>query len=482
MANAESNQGGIDRRLQGVLALSWLAAFTPILDLDIVTTALPRIGLAFGVGASDLAWVVNAYIISFAVSILAVGRIGDATGRRRVLAGGGVLFALATAGAALAPSLPALLAMRALQGLGGSAMLTTSLATVSAAFEGPLRARALGLYFSGGALGGVAGPVVGGMLVTAFGWRAMFAVQVPLAVAVAVLAIAVLPESRGRARSLDLPGLALAGFAVLGLNVALLGARDWGWLSPPSVVAFAAALVGIIAFIARERTARDPAVRLQVFRNRRFVAASIVGAATWFAILAASVQIPIQLQQGRGLDPAATGWLLLPWSLAAFLAFPRVGALVPRLGEGRLMFGGLALVAAMLVLLAALDASSPWWVLMPIVAVLGLAMAASIVTSAAVAVGEFSAEEAGVASGVFNSIRQLGSVLGVAVPAAVFDIAAGGRFVGDQVFDGTRAALGLAAILVALAAFSAARMFVAHARAAGLAPASDGQSAPATSG
>lgn len=482
MANAESNQGGIDRRLQGVLALAWLAAFTPILDLDIVTTALPRIGLAFGVGASDLAWVVNAYIISFAISILAVGRIGDTAGRRRVLAGGAVLFALATAGAALAPNLPALLTMRALQGLGGSAMLTTSLAIVSASFEGPLRARALGLYFSGGALGGVAGPVVGGMLVSAFGWRAMFAVQVLLAVGVAVLAIAVVPESRTRARSLDLPGLALAGLAVLGLNVALLGARDWGWFSPPSAVVFAVAVVGILGFVARERTARDPAVRLQVFRNRRFVAASIVGAATWFSILAASVQVPIQLQQGRGFDPAATGWLLLSWSLAAFLAFPRVGALVPRLGERRVMFGSLALVAAMLVLLAALDGSSPLWVVVPIMTFLGLAMAASIVTSAAVAVGEFSAEEAGVASGVFNSIRQLGSVLGVALPAAVFDAAAGGRFVGDEVFDGTRAALGLAAILVGLAAFGAARFFTVHARASRPVPANDVHSAPATPG
>jgi MFS family permease len=184
----------IDRRLRGVLALSWLAAFTPILDLDVVTTALPRIGLAFGVGASELAWVVNAYIITFAISILAVGSIGDAIGRRRVLVGGAALFGLATAGAAMAPNLPVLLAMRALQGLGGSAMLTTSLAVVSTSFEGPVRARALGLYFSGGALGGVLGPVVGGVLVSAFGWRAMFAVQIPLAIRVALLALAVLPE------------------------------------------------------------------------------------------------------------------------------------------------------------------------------------------------------------------------------------------------------------------------------------------------
>lgn len=449
---------GIDGRLRGVLALSWLAAFTPVLDLDIVTTALPRIGLAFGVGASDLAWVVNAYIISFAISILAVGRIGDAIGRRRVLVGGAALFALATAGAAMAPDLPVLLAMRALQGIGGSAMLTTSLAVVSASFEGPLRARALGLYFSGGAFGGVLGPVVGGILVSAFGWRTMFAVQIPLAVGVAALALAALPETRSRARSLDLPGLALAGIGVLGLNVALLGAHDWGWLSPQSLAAWSVAFVGMVGFVARERMAREPAVRLAVFRNRRFVAASIVGAATWFSILALSVQLPIQLQQGRGLDPAATGWLLLAWSVAAFVAFPRIGALVPRVGERRLMLGSLGLTTSMIALLAAFDGTIPLLAIVPILAVVGFTMAASIVTSAAAAVGEFPSEEAGMASGVFNSIRQLGSVLGVAVPAAAYDLAAAGRFAGDAVFDGTRVALGLAALVVALGAIAATRL------------------------
>jgi len=449
---------GIDRRLGGILALAWLAAFTPILDLDIVTVALPRVGRAFDAGASDVAWVVNAYVIAFAISILAVGRIGDAVGRRRVLVGGALLFALATAGAAAAPSMPALLAMRALQGFGGSAMLTTSLALVSASFEGPVRARALGLYFSGGALGGVVGPVAGGLLVSAFGWRAMFAVQVPLAVAVAGLALAVLPEAVGRRRSLDLPGLALGAVGLLGVNVALLGANEWGWLSAPSAVAWLVAAGGIAGFVVRERVAHEPAVRLTVFRNRRFVGASLVGAAAWFSILAVSVQAPILLQQGRGLDPAATGWLLLPWALSAFIAFPRIGALVPRFGERPLMIGGLALTAVMVVVLAGFDGTSPLWLIVPIGALLGVATAATIVTSAAVAVGEFPPEEAGVASGVFNSIRQVGSALGVALPAAAYDLAAGGRFSGAPVFDGTRGALVLAATMLLLAAAGATRL------------------------
>lgn len=465
-AAAASPGGDRDRRLRGVLALSWLAAFTPILDLDVVTTALPRIGLAFGTSASHLAWVVNAYIIAFAISILAVGRIGDALGRRRVLAGGALLFALATAGAALAPNFVVLLAMRALQGLGGSAMLTTSLAVVSASFDGPVRARALGLYFSGAALGGVVGPVAGGLLVSAFGWRAMFALQVPLAIAVAGLALSTLPEAIGRRRSLDLPGLALGAVAVLGLNVALLGAGDWGWFSAPTLAAWFVALVAFGGFVARERYAREPAVRLAVFRNRRFVASSLVGAAAWFSILAVSVQLPIQLQQGRGFDPAGTGALMLGWALSAFLAFPRVGALVPRLGDGRVMVGSLAATAALVGVLAMIDGSFLAWTIVPVLVGLGIATAAGIVTSAAAAVGEFAPEEAGTASGVFNTLRQVGSVVGVALPTAAYDLAAGGRFSGDPVFDGTRASLGLAALVVGLAAIAAGRLLADRAPAA----------------
>ena len=439
---------GLDRRSRGILALTWLAAFTGIVDLDIVTTALPRIGTAFGAGTSDLAWVVNAYVVVFAVAILGAGRLGDVYGRRRVLAGGALLFALATAGAALAPSLPALVALRALQGLAGSALMTTSLAVVTASFEGPLRARALGVMFSGAALGGVAGPVLGGLLVAAFGWRAMFSLQVPLALAVALLAVRLLPETERRSRSLDVPGLALGTIALLAVSAALLGGHDWGWLSIPSALAWGVALGAAGGFVARERAARDPAVRLAVFRNRRFVGASAIGAAAWFAILATSVQLPIRLQQGHGLDPAVTGLLMVAWPLGAFLAFPRVGALVARTGELPLMLGGTIVTAVALAVVAAMDRETPVWLLLPLGALMGPSTAAMIVPSAALAVAQFPPAEAGSASGVFNSIRQLGASLGAALPAAIYDVAAGGRFTGEPVFAGTQTALAVTALVL----------------------------------
>jgi MFS family permease len=218
--------------------------------------------------------------------------------------------------------------------------------------------------------------------------------------------------------------------------------------------------------VALERSAREPAVRLEVFRNRRFVSSSLVGAAAWFSIMAVSVQLPIQLQQGRGFDPAGTGLLMLGWSLAAFLAFPRVGGLVPRLGDRRVMVGSLAATAALVAVLALIDDSFPAWTIVPVLVGLGIATAASIVASAAAAVGEFAAEEAGTASGVFNTIRQVGSVVGVALPTAAYDVAAVGRFSGGPVFDGTRASLGLAALVVGLAAIAAGRLLADRAAAA----------------
>src|SRR5262249_33855346 len=176
-----------------VIAVTVLAAFTAHIDLSIVNLALPVIGEAFHVGQSTLAWTVNAYVLPFAVSILAVGRLGDRYGHRAVLATGGAIFAAGSLASALAPNYEALLAGRVAQGIGGAALLTIGLAVISATFAGAARGRVIGLYFAAGATAAVVGPIVGGLLTTAVGWTGMFWAQVPLAVAVAIAAWLVLP-------------------------------------------------------------------------------------------------------------------------------------------------------------------------------------------------------------------------------------------------------------------------------------------------
>ena len=321
------------RRPGALVAVSVLAAFTANFDLQIVNLALPVIGEAFDVSQSTLAWAVNAYVLPFAVSILAVGRLGDRFGLRPVLTIGGLLFAAGAALSALAPAYGVLLAGRVVQGIGGAALLTIGLASISASFEGPARGRALGLYFAAGATAAVIGPLVGGVLTSLFGWPGMFWVQVPLAVGTAAAAWAILPRAAGgRRRSLDAPALALGTIVLLGINGALLQADAWGWTSVGVVGGFAVAVVALVAFVWRERTTPEPAVRLEILRSRAFVVSTLVGAAAWFGILSGSVQLAVYLQEVRGLTPTETALVLLPWPLLAALIFPRGAAIVARFG------------------------------------------------------------------------------------------------------------------------------------------------------
>jgi EmrB/QacA subfamily drug resistance transporter len=435
-----------------LLALTWLAAFTSQLDSGIVNLALPRVAEAFAVDLSSAAWLVTAYILPFAVSILAAGRLADRLGQRRVIAAGVLLFGLGSLIAGLAPTFVILLAGRAVQGVGAAGLLTVALAMVSSTYAPEERPRALGLFFSGGALGGVVGPIVGGVLADLAGWRAIFVTQLPLALLLLVLIIMLVSERRGPARSLDVPGLVLATVGLFGINVALLQGDEWGWTSPPILVAWALTLVALPAFVARERRAAEPAVRLSVFRSRAFVAASLAGAAAWFSIISVTILLALYLQGGRGLSATEAGLVIAPYPLAAFLAFPHAGRVARAFGIERVMVAGLILLAISGAAMIAFDAATP----LPLVSAVGIlggvSTALVIVTSAAEAIAEFAPAEAGVASGIFNSLRQIGAAVGVAIPAAVFDIATGGVMSGPTAVSGGAAAFAVRALLLALVA------------------------------
>ncbi|MGB2940576.1 MAG: MFS transporter [Candidatus Dormiibacterota bacterium] len=438
-------------RARLVLVTACLAAATAFLDTSIVNLALPALGKAFGTSASELAWAVNAYVLPFAISILAVGRLGDALGRRRVLAVGAAIFAVGCAGAVVAPNYPVLLAMRALQGIGASALLTLSLAVVSAGFDETARPRALGFYFAAGASAAAIGPVIGGVLTSAFGWRAMFAVQVPLALLVIVMALVALePAVGGRRMSLDVPGILLGTLILVGINVALLQGNSWGWLSLAVVASWAVGALAIVLFIARERSTPEPAVRLSVFRNRRFVASSLVGAVAWFGLLSGTVQVAIYLQAGRGLDPTQASLVIVAWPILALVVFLRSGGIVSRFGSPRVMFGALLVAAVASVAMAFFDGGTPLVLVAAVAAIGGAGIALSVTASTACAIGEFPPQEAAVASGVFNSLRQVGSSLGVAIPAALYDVATRGALTGDRALAGSSYALASRAVVFVL--------------------------------
>ena len=221
------------RSLQGVLWVACIAGFTANFDLQLVNLALPQLGLAFGVNQSTLAWAVAAYVLPYAIAILAVGRLVDRYGARRVLSIGATLFAVGSLAAALAPVYGVLLVGRVFQGLGGAAMMTTALAVISATFPDAARPRAFGIFFAAGAVAAVVAPLAGAALVATLGWRGMFATQVPLGLMVLGGALAVVRGGRsGQGRALDLPGLVFATLALGAVNIGLLQANEWAWTSP----------------------------------------------------------------------------------------------------------------------------------------------------------------------------------------------------------------------------------------------------------
>ena len=440
-------------RADPILVACWMCAFTPILDTNIVNLAIPRIGMAFDTSASQLAWVVTAYVIPFAVTILAIGRLGDRFGRRRMLVIGSLLFALASLACALAPTYPVLIAARVFQGVGGSMLITTGLGIISATYSGPARARALGIFFSGGFFAGVVGPMLGGVLTTLFTWRGMFALQIPLALVAIAFAYRLLTDQPRRSHSLDVPGLLAGSAMLLGVNVGLLEAHSWGWASPLIIASWVGAGVALALFIARERRADEPAVDLAVFRNPSFVAHGIAGAAMWWGLVSLGVQISIYLQNGRGLEPIQAAIVLTPWPLLGFFTVPRVGIVIARIGHRATLFSGLVVSAACALALVALDPDVPLALIALIELPLGVAMSFVLVTSAAGAVAEFSPRDAGIAAAIFNSIRQVGTSLGVALPAAVYDMVTGGAMSGAAVVVGTRWAM-----LVTALAFAAATL------------------------
>jgi MFS family permease len=400
-----------------------------MLDTSIVNLALPQLGAAFGVAPTSLGWITNAYLLPFVVMIPVVARLGDATDRARLLAAGAAIFAAASTGAALASSWYMLLAMRAAQGLGASALATMSMALVTANFQPGLeRDRALGWYLSGPAFGGALGPLAGAMLTALSGWRMMFAGQVPLAILVVLLIWRVPSPARRSHRSLDPFGMLLAATALFGLSLALLQAPEWGWTSTSTLIAWGTAIVSGAGFVIHERTTADPLLALRVFSSRFFLASGLAGAATWFGIISGFMLLPLYLEGLRGFSPLHTSLLLGAWPLGALLVYPFAGKAVARVGPAAMM--QLTLAATLLAALAMIlyGADTPDAIIVMIGLPLGVATAVAQVATAAGAVSEFAKADAGVAAGLFNTLRQVGSIIGGALPISMLGVGKMGNF------------------------------------------------------
>nr|WP_027005029.1 MFS transporter [Conexibacter woesei] len=443
------------RTLRWVLGLASLASFMVALDTLVVSTALTSIRQDLGASVEDLEWTVNAYNLTFAVCLLPASAIGDRFGRRRMFAVGLVVFSLASAACALAPSVGALIVFRALQGVGAAFVMPLSFALVGAAFPPERRGSAIGVLQGLTGLSVASGPVIGGAVAQGIDWPWIFWLNVPIGLIAAPFVLAKIPErldERSAAR-IDVPGAALVTLSALGIVWGLVRGNDAGWGSAEVLASFAAGTAFLAAFVVVQLRKRDAALLPpRLFRVRAFNAANAAN----FLLVAAlfsSVFFFAQFQQvGLGQDPLMSGVRLLPWTATLFFIAPVAGKLVDKFGERPFLVGGLTLQGAGFLWIALLAQPDLEYIkLIPpmMISGAGVSMAFPAVMNAVT--GAVGPQDIGKASGVNSMLRELGGVFGIAICVAVF--AGAGSYASPQAFtDGFAPALGTSAGMALLGA------------------------------
>jgi len=400
-----------------VLAVCALSMFLVGLDTTIVNVGLPAIGRGLGAGTSSLEWVVDAYTVVLASLLISSGALADRFGRRRFFQVGLAVFGTASLACALAPSLGALVAARAVQGAGASMLSPVALAIVVNAMPDPReRAQAIGVWASVFGLSMAAGPVTGGALIAAFGWRSVFWINAPVIVAAVILSTVFLPESRAaRPRRLDLPGQALLTVAVCVLVAVLIEGPRIGWASPLAWAGYLITVAAAVAFMTVELRRREPLMDLGFFRHPSFSTA-VLGAVTLFAAFNLTLlHNTLYLQHARGWTPLSAGIATLPMAFGATVCAPLSGSLVGRFGPRRpLLLAGTFITAGGVSLVNLGQHTNVTLLLLAYLLIgIGFGFANAPITNTAVT--GLPPARAGVAGAITSSARQVGSAIGIAI-------------------------------------------------------------------
>ncbi len=428
-----------------------------MLDATVVNIALPSIGRDLGADFRTLQWIVNAYTLTLAALILLAGALGDHFGRRRIFLVGVVWFAIASLLCGLAPTAEVLVVARALQGIGGALLTPGSLAIISSTFVAEHRARAVGAWSGLGGVAAAVGPFAGGWLV-ALDWRAVFLVNLPVAVFIVVVSLRHVPESLDAESppGLDMAGAVLAAAGLAGVTYALTSLGEGGGGDLAVLAAGAGGVAALLAFVLVERRSPHPLVPLGMFLDRSF---SVVNAVTLVVYAGLGVfffLLVLQLQIVAGFSPLVAGSALLPVTVLMLLLSSRAGGLAERIGPRLPLAVGPLLAATGFLLTLRIGREASYLVdVLPAVVVLGLGLSLTVAPLTATVLGSADPRYAGTASGVNNAIARSGGLLAVAVIPVAAGL--GGADYADPLsFDpGFRTAMLIGAALLALGALMA---------------------------
>ncbi|MFD6532111.1 MFS transporter [Streptomyces sp. NPDC060184] len=448
--DADATTSGTEQHARATLTAAVLGFFVITLDATIVNVALPSIRDGLGGGITGLQWVVDSYTLMFAALLLSAGSLSDRIGARRAFCGGLLLFVLASAACGLAPTLPVLIIARLVQGIGAAVTMPTSMALVRHAFPDPgRRARAVGVWAMGGAVAAAAGPVLGGLLSLA-SWRMIFWINLPVGL-VTLLLLTRTAHSPTRSAPFDWIGQFTAVIAMGGLTFGAIEAGEAGFAAPQVLSALGLAVVAFAAFVFAQAKVAHPMVPLELFRSRVMVIATVIGFAFMVGFYGLPFLFSLYFQQEHGLSALGAGIAFVPMMLLSACLTPFSARIAERTGPRVPVIAGLVLIAAGSIALAVVPASAPVWLTALLLIPVGLAGPLVMPPTTALLLEHVPSHRTGTASGVFNTSRQVGGALAVAVFGALLSGSAGFE-------HGLRLSLLLAAIVALASALVVPRM------------------------
>jgi EmrB/QacA subfamily drug resistance transporter len=405
-----------------VLATTILASSLAFVDGSVVNVGLPAIGRNLGADAGALQWVINAYLLPLSALLLLGGGSGDRFGRRRIMISGIALFALASLACALAPTLPVMLAGRLVQGVGAAMLMPNSLAILGASFEGKAKGRAIGVWAATGAIAGAGGPVLGGWLIDLGSWRAIFLLNLPLALAAIGLAWCFLPEDEdGRDQPLDVAGGALATLGLGGLTWALtIGSGRNGWTYLAITLAMAGAALVTLFLLTENRRGDRAMMPLALFASRSFIGLTLLTLLLYGALGGLLVLIPYVLIEAGGYSGTAAGAALLPLPLVLSVTSPAMGGIAGRIGARLPLSIGPLMVAAGFLLAVRIDGSTSYWsTVLPAILVIALGMSSAVAPLTTAVLSSVDARHTGSASGANSAVARMGGLVATGLLGSV---------------------------------------------------------------
>ncbi len=410
-----------------ILAVLVLGFFMILLDLTIVNIAIPSIITGLNAGLNQILWVINAYIMVYAVLLISAGRIGDIYGQRNLFAAGLAVFTIASAFCGFAQDTNQLIIARVVQGIGGAMLTPQTLAILTGIFPPERRGAAFGVWGAVAGLGAVAGPTLGGVIVTNWSWRWIFYINVPLGIITLILTFLIIPDLRlGRPHRLDVIGVLLSSLGLFGIVFGLIEGQPHGWgqfWGPVTIpMILVASVVVLVAFVIWERFPAEPLIPLSLFKDRNFTLMNWASVVISFGMLGLFLPLTIYLQSVLGMSAFAAGLTVAPLSLVTMVVAPVTGRLADKYGGKHILVFGFSVFAIGTGLIAWLASVDSHWstFLIPLI-IAGAGMGSIFAPLSTIAMRDVSPRMAGAASGILNTTRQVGSAIGTAVVGAILE-------------------------------------------------------------